>query len=999
MNMWNRLLAGIVVLAWSAAALAAPEPLSVSYKPLFKIPFRAPLGINAQAVESGSISVETTDVFAKPPALRIDCSKSATLFTGINFQVPKARLNEFREKKLILRMKIKRVSGSGDFTASMRCFAKGKFLLGTPGVRYTGKVGEWGEFVARGVIPNNPDIVVVDFQTGVRKTADPAVYIVDECVLEVEGAEAAPAAPGDAPADAPGATPGASADMKPSLVAMIPPADDKPVALAANGVAGATIVLDANPTAIALYAAQELVEHLEKSVGVKLPIVAEGGDVKGLAIHIGGTSFTRALSLSPDILAPDHWVVWRVGDALILSGGDAALPMNPVSGEEQPCGTLFAVYEFLERAAGVRWYWPTDLGTVIPKHPDLAIGNIRWDGAPSYEARSTFYPVHSDRDIPREEVWKWWRRQRWGGIGGRPIANHSFNNWPERFGKEHPEWFALQPNGQRLNEHHLAHMCFSNPEVFKQTVVDVREFFDQNPKIRFKSVMPGDSLAGYYCQCKDCQAASQPEKGQGGIYSNAIWSFVNAVAAEVVKTHPDRYITCASYTNYSMPPEGIQLLPNVAVTLCRGQFPLGVYRPGAKTAYAKSIDLWRDKSANLYIWDYWNSVRYHKGYFGAPSIVPHAIKEWFMMDYGKAKGHAIELCDKNSEGVGVRAFADWMFDATNIYVGMRLLWNMDTDVDKLLAEYYVDLYGPAAPLVRSFHEKMEAAYLNPKTKGTPFQWDWNTCWRETYPAPFVKEVMGLLREAEVLTRGQEPYHARVVKTLNGFLPFEKASQQFHEAAGRDVKNTEVVLPLSAAAPAIDGDLNDAIWTKAVKADGFVDSFNGPAPRAKTQMLLLRDAKTLYIGIRAELPDGRVKQLLPPDSVDRWVWEEDSCEVFFVQNMVLHQFMVGPDNIYADLSNPDMEQKFKLDMVAKWNCKDVRYKSRTGAKEWTAELAVPLASLTIAAPTADAPWSVNFGRSYYFNTGAGKPWQRELTVWRPTFGSFHNVERFGTLYFE
>ncbi len=78
---------------------------------------------------------------------------------------------------------------------------------------------------------------------------------------------------------------------------------------------------------------------------------------------------------------------------------------------------------------------------------------------------------------------------------------------------------------------------------------------------------------------------------------------------------------------------------------------------------------------------------------------------------------------------------------------------------------------------------------------------------------------------------------------------------------------------------------------------------------------------------------------------------------------------------------------------KWDCRGVAYKASTGENEWTAEMVIPLASLVLAHPSKDKPW-----RAIYKAGGKGA-WQSELSIWRPTFGSFHNVERFGTMWFE
>jgi len=39
-------------------------------------------------------------------------------------------------------------------------------------------------------------------------------------------------------------------------------------------------------------------------------------------------------------------------------------------------GTLYGVYEFLERFLGVRWLMPTSLGEVVPKTTSVQVGDV-----------------------------------------------------------------------------------------------------------------------------------------------------------------------------------------------------------------------------------------------------------------------------------------------------------------------------------------------------------------------------------------------------------------------------------------------------------------------------------------------------------------------------------------------------------------------------------------------------------------------------------------------
>jgi hypothetical protein len=637
------------------------------------------------------------------------------------------------------------------------------------------ELGKWERLDLRFVIPPTEDVVRVDFHSAVDATSEPTVVLVDDCQVEI--------AP---PAGAPG----------PNGVAGIESAKE-PLVLVQDGMPAATIVVAENATGTVRFAVSELNRHLKLCTGAELPVAQDGAAVAGATVQIGSTTLTERFGLAPRFHASDHWAVWRVGSALVLSGGDAALAdVDPAEGHLLPFGTLYATYEFLERVLGVRWYWPGDLGRVVPKHASVSLARAQWNGAPAYDTRSCFYEFHDDPAITRQESNLWWRRMRRGAPGGSPIANHSYNQWPARYGKTHPEYFALQRDGKRLTgggyldgAYMGGHVCHSNPDVLSATIEEKRRTFDEYPWLRYSPDMPGDGDFG--CLCDKCVAGQRPEMGANGRNSDLVWGFVNKVAAATRQTHPDRFITCCSYADYVSVPRGVAFEPNVAVTLCTGlALPGMMSSPEYRAGYLDRIAAWSRKSANLYVWDYWNVPRWNKGQYGAPAVYPHAIKETFLQEQGRVRGRAIELTQFDSEGRDVTqiqgrgAWADWIYDSLNVYVAFRLMWNMDQDVDTVLDEFYREFYGLAGPCVRRFYEELERAYLLPRRDAA---WDWSAIWLDTYPPDFVARTMSYLREAECASRGQEPYHARAVKTLEGFAPMERVSRRYTGGAEASAK--------------------------------------------------------------------------------------------------------------------------------------------------------------------------------------------------------------------
>jgi hypothetical protein len=746
----------------AAAGVAADPSARYDFKPHFAIPLRYPL--DSSAAKLGYVQVEKQDFRTQSPALKLDCTGCKDRVVVMNFNIPPARLAAFRGKRIEFSAQVKWLAGEGELAATMRAFGPEGLVVTGQMIAFRGVKGTWQPLVAHWMVPREDRVQRVDVHVGLINSPQPPVVLLDDVVLREEQAVVP--------------------SVQPNFASALPK-DDRPLVLVSDGKPAATIVTAKDPTRTVKFAVAELNDHLQACTGARLPVVTDDQPITGATIHVGQTQLTARLGLSPALLAPDSWLVWRTGASLVLSGGDNAENLNPDDKTLAAFGTLYATYEFLERSLGVRWYWPGELGRVAPQRKDLAVDGVRWQGQPSYPTRFFWYSNPNDKDFSARDVIRWWRRLRWGSVAGDPIGMHSFNDWPQRFGHSHPEYFALQRDGRRATDDEHGYVCLSNPDVLRQVIADKRAAFAQRAWSHYQPVMPGDSFGLGYCQCADCQAAARPSRGAQGKYSEAVWTFVNRVAAETRTTHPDRFISCCAYSEYAQVPE-LHLEPNVAVTLCAGRyFPILMWKAESKAAYVDWIGQWSQKAANLYMWDYW-LPRHHKGVHGAPAIFPHAIQEWFLLDRGRIKGRAIELENIDAQGKDSRWWEDWMFDALNVYVGTRLMWNVDQNVDQLLDEFYAEFYGPAGPLVRQFYETLETAYAAPATKGAPdVRWDWSTCWVDTYPPSLVERVMGYLRKAEQTTRSQEPYHARVEKTLRGFLPFEAASRQFAaSAAGR-----------------------------------------------------------------------------------------------------------------------------------------------------------------------------------------------------------------------
>ncbi|MDD5599771.1 MAG: DUF4838 domain-containing protein, partial [Victivallaceae bacterium] len=556
-------------------------------------------------------------------------------------------------------------------------------------------------------------------------------------------------------------------------------ADRKDLEIVSGGRSQALIVIDGNAPKTVEFAARELQNYIKDISGCKLTIKkVSGQDDCGIEkdktyIFVGESPYTRSAGISVKQLKADGFKIIARDNWLALLGRDYSGP--PISGMRHPwilsycynpklglntmgeTGTLFAVYKFLEKYCGVRWYMPGKLGQVVPTADTIKIGPTDFQEEPDFEYRYLYtclFPKDSSSAL-------WYRR---AGFGARfPVQiNHSFVYIRNRY-PDHPEYLALS-NGRRDFKSSClgsGNLCLSEPGTLSAFVSLIREYFNAHPEQDIYPVMPNDGM-GAICECDKCQKQIDNSKGKNGRFSNYVWNFVNRVAKEVAKTHPDRFVGCCAYGPYADPPD-FELDPNVVVMVCktRKSYMDKKYLVETNTKIAQ----WRKKCKTLYIWEYYNYYAFDganiiAGKIRVPVIFPHIIAEDLKFLKGKSKGEFIEA----ETSLPTVKFHYPGLMHLNLYITGKLLWNADLDVDKLLDEYYETFYGPAGQEMKRFFSRAEEIYTRPLI---------STDRNKIYSPQEEEELIGYLQEA--LTKcGQGVYRKRV-ELLAKELILEKSS--------------------------------------------------------------------------------------------------------------------------------------------------------------------------------------------------------------------------------
>ncbi len=510
------------------------------------------------------------------------------------------------------------------------------------------------------------------------------------------------------------------------------------VRITERGRPAAVVVIADNSCPVAKYAAQELVLHLEKASGARLEIVRESDAprVPPVRIYVGSTEAAARAGIDVSGLSSEDAVIRTGRNVLYIAGrygGDDPLDeLNPDS------GTLWGVYEFLERELGVRWLWPGKLGTYVPERSSIRTGRIDEVVRPAFVRRRVRNGFLRFEDIEpplgfsasgqreyaaAQQVFL--RRHRMGtsgghfehkveGVAGRRPYVHAFERWWDLYGEDHPEWFQLV-DGRRgpAAGGRGTSMCVSNSEFHAEIVELWREAREreaiETPRLTQSGPMhvnicENDVLA--LCSCERCRSWDAPQPGPEEIPAGLRGAYrpFNAsdryarFAAEIYRLaseiEPEARIYMYAYVNYfAAPSPDIKLNPNIIVGFCPwslndGWFP----RQDETQQWIKEQWLgWAESGVSLFYRPNWHLTGY-----AMPHIFARQHAEIFRF-----------MAENNMIGTDYDSLTgQWSVQGTNLYSLMRLHTRPDTPVEEILEEYY-GAFGPAAEHVERYFDYWE----------------------------------------------------------------------------------------------------------------------------------------------------------------------------------------------------------------------------------------------------------------------------------------------------
>ena len=386
------------------------------------------------------------------------------------------------------------------------------------------------------------------------------------------------------------------------------------------------------------------------------------------------------LGFSKEEFETDEFAFEFRGNSLYIDGGTR--------------GIIYGVYELLEKI-GFRFF--TDSCELIPKgeHLSLPVDNVRVK--PVFEYRSTYWKGMTPSLAPKLKI---------NSILGKSLS--------EEFGGDiHYQGFvhtlgSLAEMETENGEYTDRQPCLSDEKVFETVVKNVRKRIAQDPKAAIVSVSQNDSHEwGRGCECAACRAVDNAE----GTPMGSLLRFVNRVAGDVGKDHPDVAIDTLAYRYTRKTPASLSSADNVIIRLCSIEccfsHPIeecdkAIYDVN-DGSFADALKKWKDHSNRIYIWDYTtNFQNYH-------SLFPN---------FGVLRKNLRFFAENNVKGVFEQGDAETIngeFGELRTYLLAKLLWDpymSGEEYRRHTEEFIFGYYGEGGKYILDFLDYMHECAKN-----------------------------------------------------------------------------------------------------------------------------------------------------------------------------------------------------------------------------------------------------------------------------------------------
>lgn len=540
---------------------------------------------------------------------------------------------------------------------------------------------------------------------------------------------------------------------------------------------GYTVVIPREYSEAEEFAAQEFCDFVKAATGAAIEIVTDdrlsGGRESEKIVSLGRTSALDSSSLDTDTgdLNNDGFVIRTEGESVFIFA-------------DRDRGTLYGVYEFLERFLGIRFVTPDF--THIPNADDVLLYQMNIVERPAFAYRNYYTaqlgedPLFATRKRMISEstpnVAKYGYGMTQDFFDTRMHNTHMYVNFEVNHAL-HPDWFSdyiFEGTNAGSVDASIAtpEICMTNGITEEGKLSDASESVARTMLESLKANIKSKPNAKYFmigqmdrtndngyqmCSCPRCRKSDRENGGKSGtliVLMNALceeiekWAKtefpgeskeINLVtfAYQDTAVAPTKNAAEGGYEPYSAlvkPHEHlfIRLAPIGA------NYYYGMNAPEQQVSERQMFLTWGALTKNLFVWDY--ATNYNEFLWYYPNF--GSLQENYK--YYRSLGVTYVLSQSS--------FNESQHFQTELktYVASELMWNPDADAEALKAEFITLYYGPAADGVRSFIDYMDSFWVLNAQKGNktePFDSTRNFLKASNYPVRMLENALRIVENA------------------------------------------------------------------------------------------------------------------------------------------------------------------------------------------------------------------------------------------------------------
>ena len=344
-------------------------------------------------------------------------------------------------------------------------------------------------------------------------------------------------------------------------------------------------------------------------------------------------------------------------------------------------GVLYAVYRFLEKYAGFRYFTP-ELETFTPGDVVIPEGVVM-DYAPvmSTARRLTWY--YTGRDA------EWCVKN---GISGCDTTLDAMHGGPSlNYGSMFVHTIGPLYETTYPYPTYTSNPCLTDPEILATVIKNVRKELEKNPAMNIISVSQTDVES--WCLCPNCARIAEEEGSYAGVWVR----FVNTIAEDIAEDYPNVIVDTLAYKHTQTPPKITKPRENVCIRLCSIEccFTHALDDPNCPDNKKFHDDLvgWGKICDNIHVWDYTTNFHYYISTFANLFTIRENMRFY-------AENNVVSMFPQgNSQG--------WSgeFGELRSYLLAQLMWNpymSEEEYNRHMNEFLEAYYGAGWTFVREY---------------------------------------------------------------------------------------------------------------------------------------------------------------------------------------------------------------------------------------------------------------------------------------------------------